>query len=58
VRTTEGGEGHAEDALDLSLERAAADVAWLRISLDASAGAAAQKAITVARGYPPGARCA
>ena len=40
------------------IERAAADGAWLRISLDASVGAAAQKVSTVARGYPAGARCA
>ncbi|MBT9447101.1 MAG: hypothetical protein IV086_15475 [Hyphomonadaceae bacterium] len=46
----------AEPELVRFVERAAADGAWLRISLDASTGAS-QKASTVARGYPGSGRC-
>jgi hypothetical protein len=47
----------AEPELVRFIERAAADGAWLRISLDASTGIS-QKVSTVARAYPAGARCA
>lgn len=47
----------AEPELVRVIERAAADGAWLRISLDASIGAAAQKVSTVARTYPQTGRC-
>jgi hypothetical protein len=46
----------SEPELVRFIERAAADGAWLRISLDASTGAV-QKASTVARAYPQAGRC-
>ncbi len=46
----------AEPELVRFVERAAADSAWLRISLEASTGIS-QKAVTVARAYPGSGRC-